>query len=108
MQWMMLFAYLHLLCCDTLHDVLRPRTFPPFLVLGCDIKFIVIFGDVTTWYQSLGLSELEKYSCESSLKLRKKVFINDFQSKGFKNNFQSCFQNNQKRIRCIRPVESIK
>jgi len=36
MQWMMLFAYLHLLCCDTIHDVLRPRTFPPFLVLGCD------------------------------------------------------------------------
>ena len=36
MQWMMLFAYLHLLCCDTLHNVLRPRTFPPFLVLGCD------------------------------------------------------------------------
>ena len=36
MQWMMLFAYLYLLCCDTLHDVLRPRTFPPFLVLGCD------------------------------------------------------------------------
>ena len=25
MQWMMLFAYLHLLCCDTIHDVLRPR-----------------------------------------------------------------------------------
>ena len=23
-------------CCDTIHDVLRPRTFPPFLVLGCD------------------------------------------------------------------------
>nr|KAJ0197955.1 hypothetical protein LSAT_V11C700354070 [Lactuca sativa] len=38
MQWMMLFACLLLLCCDTLHDVLRRRTFPPFLVLGCDKK----------------------------------------------------------------------
>ena len=39
---MMLFAYLHLLCCDTLHDVLRRRTFPPFLVLGCDRESLVM------------------------------------------------------------------
>ena len=36
MQWMMLFTYFHLLCCDTIHDVLRPRTFLLFSVLGCD------------------------------------------------------------------------
>ena len=27
--------------------------------------------DVTSWYQSLGLSELEEHSCNSSLKSRK-------------------------------------
>ena len=36
------------------------------------------FVDVTSWFQSLGLSELEEHSCESSLKSRKD-FQNDFQ-----------------------------
>ena len=34
---------------------------------------------VTSWYRSLGLSELEEHSCESSLKLRKR-FSNGFQN----------------------------
>ena len=35
--------------------------------------------DVTSWYQSLSLSELEEHSCESSLKLRKRILKIDFQ-----------------------------
>ena len=36
-----------ILCCDTVHDVLRPKTFPPFRFWG-----------VTDWYQSIVYSEL--------------------------------------------------
>ena len=34
--------------------------------------------DVPSWYQSLGLSELDGHSCDSSLKSRK-VFLYGFQ-----------------------------
>ena len=37
--------------------------------------FVIL--DVRSWYQSLGLSELEEHSCESSLKSRK-VFKREF------------------------------
>ena len=30
------FTIIH--CCDTIHDVIRPRMFPSFIVLGCDIS----------------------------------------------------------------------
>lgn len=35
-----------------------------------NLKFVV-FSVVTSWYQSLGLSELEEHSCDSSLKSRR-------------------------------------
>lgn len=49
------------------------------MTFGCLKQFSIglIFIGVTSWYQSLGLSELKEHLCESSFKSRKDL-QNDF------------------------------
>nr|KAJ0201656.1 hypothetical protein LSAT_V11C600331820 [Lactuca sativa] len=54
-----------ILCCDTLHYVLRPRTFPPFLVLGCDniypVAWVVVaveYKETWKWFLDLLIDDI--------------------------------------------------